>query len=221
MDVKEIYDLLRAGGLSRAGALGMLGNMGAESGLKENIAQRGMTKLSDDQYTAAADNGFIDFANDAVGYGLCQWTFRTRKAALMQFANTCGVSVGNGAMQVEFCLKELLEGYPALWQFLRETNSIDEASDRICKEFERPAVNNLLTRRDFAHGYETELPDELPKPVKPKDPVEATFPPDVTIIALQMWMWRNGYWGAEKITGYKSAEFFAKLREMINDMEGC
>ena len=81
MTAKEIYDILRAGGLTRAGALGMLGNMAAESSLKESIAQRGMTKLSDEQYTAAADKGLIDFAHDSVGYGYCQWTLGKRKKA--------------------------------------------------------------------------------------------------------------------------------------------
>lgn len=218
MKAKEIYDLLRAGGLSRAGALGMLGNMAAESGLKENIAQRGMTKLSDEQYTAAADNGLIDFANDSVGYGLCQWTFRTRKAALMQFAKQCGVSVGNGMMQVEFALNELLEDYPALWQYLKETDDIDGASDRICKEFERPAINNLLTRRDFAHGYEAETRENV-VPYTPKDPVTSTFPPNPSIMGIQLWMWKNGYLSEEEIDGYKSQPFFEKLDEFVRDLK--
>ena len=216
MTAKEIYDILRAGGLSHAGALGMLGNMGDESGLKENIAQRGMTKLSDEQYTAAADNGLIDFANDSVGYGLCQWTFRTRKAALMQYAKQCGVSVGNGVMQCEFALKELLEDYPSLWKFLCTTDNIDEASDRICKEFERPAVNNLLTRRDFAHGYESEVVDYQPT----IDPAyHASFPPDPTVLAFQLWLNYNGY--VTPVNGYKSGTFFDVLDKFITDMKNC
>ena len=220
MTANEIYKILRAGGMSRAGALGMLGNMGAESGLKENIAQRGMTKLSDEQYTAAADNGLIDFVRDGVGYGLCQWTFWSRKQALLDYAKSCGVSVGNGVMQCEFVLRELLELYPVLWKYLCETNNIDEASDRICKEYERPSVNNFLTRRDFAHGYETETREDV-MPYKPKDPVEATFPPDPTIKAFQLWMWNNGYWDADKINGHKSKEFFSALEQFVKDMKTC
>ena len=222
MKTKEIYDILRSGGLSHAGALGMIGNMMAEAGssLPSNIAQRGMTKLSDAQYTAAADNGLIDFVHDAVGYGLCQWTYKTRKQALLDYAKSCGVSVGNGVMQCEFVLRELLEYYPELWKFLKETDDIDEASDRICKEFERPAVNNLLTRRDFAHGYEAETREDV-VPYKPKDPVEATFPPDPTIKAFQLWMFANGYWEAEKINGHKSKEFFSALEQFVKDMQTC
>ncbi len=217
MKAQEIYSILRAGGLSRAGALGMLGNMAAESGLKENIAQRGMTKLTDEQYTAAADNGLIDFTRDATGFGLCQWTFWSRKQSLLNYAKQCGVSVGNGVMQVEFALKELLEGYPALWQFLCTTDDIDTASDRICSEFERPAVNNFYARRDFAHGFEAET-NELPVS-KPKDPVQATFPPDPSIMILQMVLQFNGYWD-NRPDGYKSKELFDKLDEFVKDLRG-
>ena len=51
-----------------------------------------------------------------------------------------------------------------------------------------------------------------------KDPITATFPPDPSIIILQLVMQYNGYWD-DKITGYKSKQFFAKLREFTNDME--
>lgn len=72
MSNRTIYDTLRAAGLTAEGACALMGNMAAESTMKANIAQRGMTHMSDADYTAAADNGMIDFANDSVGYGLCQ-----------------------------------------------------------------------------------------------------------------------------------------------------
>ena len=219
MIAKEIYDILRAGGLTRAGALGMLGNMAAESSLKENIAQRGMTKLSDEQYTAAADNGLIDFVRDAVGYGLCQWTFWGRKQGLLEYAKTYGVSVGDGTMQVDYALFELRKDFPDLFKFLCSTDDIDLSSDRICAEFERPAVNNFEARRKFAHEFEREIPEATP--YKPKDPVEATFPPDPTIKAFQLWMWNNGYWDADKINGHKSKEFFTALEQFVKDMQTC
>ena len=219
MTATEIYTILRAGGLSRAGALGMIGNMAAESGLKEDIAQRGMTKLSDAQYTAAADNGLIDFAHDSVGYGLYQLTFHKRKQNYLNFAKAKGVSVGDGKAQCEFCLKELREDYPALYSFLCETDDIDKASDGICAEFERPAVNNYQARRNYAHQFAEEIPEEVASPVK--DPIKATFPPDDSVKMIQYVLWDNGYWNIDQINGYKSQAFFAKLREFTNDMESC
>lgn len=218
MKAKEIYDILRAGGLSRAGALGMLGNMAAESGLKENIAQRGMTKLSDEQYTAAADNGLIDFVNDSVGFGLYQVTFNTRKKGLLEMAKSYGVSVGDGALQCDYALFELRRDYPDLMRFLCTTDDIDLASDRICMEFERPAVNNLQARRGYAHSFEDEITESSYHPPI-KDPIQATFPPDPTVLALQLWLNYNGY--ACETNGYKSGNFFSVMEKFIADMKNC
>ena len=157
MSASTIYNTLCLAGMSPVGACAMLGNMMAESGLQSNIAQRGMTSLSDEAYTRAADNGTISFATDAVGYGLCQWTFFTRKAGLLSFAKQRGRSVGDEDTQVRFCIKELQDDFNALWSYLRKTDNIDTATDRICAEFERPAVNNFMTRRDHARRYYAEF----------------------------------------------------------------
>ena len=218
-NAKEIYDNLTAAGMSRAGALGMLGNMMAESNLVPNIAQRGMTKLTDAQYTAAADNGLIDFANDGVGYGLYQLTYKTRKAGYLAFCKARGVSVGDLKAQCDYCVKELKEDYPSLWKTLRESNNVNQCCDLICTQFERPAVNNLLTRRNFAAEIAKEIPEKT-NPAKPT-PIQATFPPNASVKMIQFAMWDNGYWDIDKINGYKSKEFFAKLKEFVADMESC
>ena len=218
-NAKEIYDILTAAGMSRAGALGMLGNMMAESGLVPNIAQRGMTKLTDAQYTAAADNGLIDFANDAVGYGLYQLTYKTRKAGYLAFCKARGCSVGDLKAQCDYCVKELKEDYPSLWKTLCESDNVNQCCDLICTQFERPAVNNLLTRRNFAAEIGKEIP-ENPTYTPPKaDPVQATFPPDPSVWSIQLVMQYNGYWG--RPDGHKSKDFFSKLKEFVADMESC
>lgn len=153
MGAKEIYIQLRAAGLTAEGACGILGNMQAESNLKANIAQRGMTSRTDEDYTAAADMGLIDFAHDSVGYGLCQWTFWSRKQALLCFARECGTSVGNEKTQTDFCVKELREDYPALWAYLCSTEDVAKAAERVCKEYECPAVNNVNVRAKYAQEF--------------------------------------------------------------------
>jgi hypothetical protein len=127
-----------------------MGNMNAESAMMANNAQDGMTKLTDAEYTAGVDNGtYTNFVRDAVGYGLCQWTYWTRKQALMNFAKQKGVSIGDEAMQVEFAIQELKTGYPGLWSFLCTTDSVHDAAGRVCTEFERPAVNNIGDRASY------------------------------------------------------------------------
>ena len=53
MSGMSIYGALVRAGMTAAGACGLMGNMQAESGMKSNIVQRGMTALSDGEYTTA------------------------------------------------------------------------------------------------------------------------------------------------------------------------
>lgn len=157
----SILKQLVLGGMTPIGACAMTGNMYCESTLHSNIAQRGMTSLSDDEYTAAADAGTIDFVHDSVGYGLCQWTYYTRKQKLLEYARAYGTSVGDETMQVKFCLEELRTEYADLWAELQTTNLLYNAAARICKEYERPAVNNIQDRASAGNmmymQYGTEL----------------------------------------------------------------
>lgn len=158
MQAQEIYNILRAGGLSRAGALGMLGNLMTESSLIPNIVQRGLTTLSDEEYTRLVDEGKRNF-EDNIGYGLAQFTYYSRKRALLEYARSYGVSVGDGYMQVNFILKELREDFGNLFKMLCESDNIDQCADKVCNTYERPAVNNYMTRRSFAHKFEAEIPE--------------------------------------------------------------
>lgn len=153
MSELTIYAQLRTAGMTAAGACGMMGNMYAESGMQSNIAQRGMTNLSDEDYTAAADNGNINFAYDDVGYGLCQWTYYSRKLELWDFAHNRGTSVGDEATQVEFCLHELKAYYSGLWALLCSVNDVYTAASEVCTLYERPAVNNVTVRAQKAQKY--------------------------------------------------------------------
>lgn len=151
MSARDIYAKLIAAGLTHEGACGLMGNMQAESALKANIAQRGMTALSDEEYTAAAAEWPVKFIHDGVGYGLCQWTYWSRKQALFNFAQACGASVGDEEMQVEFCISELKNDYPGLWALLCSVTDIYTAASEVCTVYERPAVNNITVRAGYAN----------------------------------------------------------------------
>ena len=155
MSAQTVYDDLRKAGMTHEGACAMLGNMECESSLKANIAQRGMTKLTDAQYTRLFDSNPERCTNDMVGYGLCQWTHPVRKANLRQFARNWGVSVGSEDMQTAFAVYELQTEYKALWYYLCETSDLYKATERICKEYECPAVNNVDARYSAARKYMT------------------------------------------------------------------
>ena len=164
MSEQTIYDALRAGGLSPAGACGMMGNMFAESGLRSDNVQDNCT-MSDHDYTYSVNNGMItrwQFMADGFGYGLCQWTYSGRKDHLYMFARNAGVSIGNEEMQVQFCLWELMNGgeFSELYKYLCETDNVVEAAERICKEYEKPQVNNFKPRNEAAKRYFAELASE-------------------------------------------------------------
>ena len=55
------------------------------------------------------------FGTDSAGYGLAQWTYHTRKKALLAFAQSKKKSVGDLGMQLEFLYKELSESYKGVF----------------------------------------------------------------------------------------------------------
>lgn len=154
MSARDIYIQLLRAGLTPAGACGLMGNMQAESGMKSNIAQRGMTSKGDEEYTYGVDSGtYVGFVRDAVGYGLCQWTYHTRKAALLAYAKSCGASIGDETMQVSFCIGELRQDYAGLWALLCSATDVYTAASEVCTVYERPAVNNISVRAGFANQF--------------------------------------------------------------------
>ena len=151
MSAQTIYFKLIEAGMSPVGACAMLGNMQAESGMRANNAQDGYG-YTDEGYTAKVDAGQLNFI-DSIGYGLCQWTYGPRKLKLLQFARSRGVSVGDEDMQVDFCIQELRSEYPKLWLYLCDATGVYEAAEKICTEYERPAVNNVNARAGYANGF--------------------------------------------------------------------
>ena len=138
-----IWDKLISAGLTPAGAAGLLGNLQAESGLNPRNLQSSYEKkvgMSDEEYAAAVDSGaYKDFVTDGAGYGLAQWTNLNRKQLLLYFARVGAFSVGNLDTQLDYLIWELGEKFPAVWDKLRTTASVQEASDCVLLQFERPA----------------------------------------------------------------------------------
>lgn len=223
MSTKTIYDALRAAGLTAEGACGLMGNMMAESSMQANIAQRGMTTLSDAEYTSRADAGTLDFVHDAVGYGLCQWTYWSRKQNLLAFARSRGTSVGDEDMQVQFCVKELREDFPGVWAVLTGSHDLYECARIVCLQYERPAVNNVDKRYRFAQDFFAQLadgsdPDPAPDPQPSPSPQPAAVP--ASVILLQLAMERDGYWTAP-VDGIKSQEFREQIKKYAADVAAC
>ncbi len=156
---QKIWNYLKAAGLNDFGTAGLMGNLYKESGLKPNNLQNSYEQklgYTDESYTAAVDNSsYTNFASDAAGYGLAQWTFHTRKAGLLSYAKSKGKSIGDLEMQLEYLMKELKESYAGVLSVLKTATSVQEASDAVLMQFERPAnaAAKKSERADCGQAY--------------------------------------------------------------------
>lgn len=149
MTIKEIYDWLKNCGLTDAGVSGLLGNIKAESGIKSNNMQNSYeTKLglTDKQYTDMINNGTYNktqFVNDKIGYGLCQWTYWSRKLGLYEFAESINHNINSTEMQLKYLMQELNTRYKSVLQVLKTNNNLRTCSDTVLTQFEKPQDQSL------------------------------------------------------------------------------
>ena len=156
---KTVWDKLYAFIGNPYGTAGLMGNLYAESSLHPNNLQNVYEKklgYTDAEYTAAVDSGcYGNFVKDSAGYGLAQWTFWSRKQALLDYAKAAGKSIGDLETQLGFLCKELT-GYASVLKTLKTATSVKEASDIVLTQFERPADQSdavKAKRAEFAQGY--------------------------------------------------------------------
>lgn len=156
---KTIWDFLTGKGLNAYAVAGIMGNLYAESGLMPNNLQNtNNNKLgkTDAEYTAAVDNGsYGNFVKDSAGYGLAQWTYWSRKQALLNHAKQAGVSIADLNMQLGFLWEEL-QGYTAVMDALKKAGSVRAASDAVLTGYEKPADQSETVKKkraEYGEGY--------------------------------------------------------------------
>ena len=137
-----------------------MGNLFAESGLiPTNLQNSYESKLgmNDASYTAAVDNGsYTNFTHDSAGYGLAQWTYWSRKQGLFQLCKSRGKSIGDLNTQLDFLYQELTTSYSQLLKILKITSSVEEASNLVVTQFERPvdqSFDALKQRALYSQRY--------------------------------------------------------------------
>lgn len=139
---KRIWDFFIGKGLNACAVAGIMGNLKAESALNPQNLQNTYEKklgMTDASYTKAVDNGtYTNFVKDCAGYGLAQWTYWSRKQALLKYAQSVKKSIGDLDMQLEFMWKEL-QSYTSVMKVLKSATSIRQASDAILTGYEKPA----------------------------------------------------------------------------------
>jgi hypothetical protein len=181
MSKKTIWEYLKARGFSDVAAAAIMGNMEAESNCVSIRLQGDFSvdyQKSKD-YTERVDSGIIgkrDFVYNGPGgggYGLCQWTYWSRKDGLYDLAKFQGASIGDEAIQVEWLYQELHQDeYRSVLNTLLNTEDIRTCSDALLKKFFRPAdqsdavcVQRAKYGKDFYNefaGGQSEDPDGQP-----------------------------------------------------------
>ena len=158
-NAKTVWNKLTKAGLTKAGAAGMMGNLQAESGMRSVIyenAYKNKVGLTDQQYVDKVNNGQYSadkFIHDAVGFGLAQWTYHTRKKALL---NKCKGKIGDLNCQVDYLIAELKNYFPGVNSLLRKSGNIRECAVKVLKDFENPADKSQSVqdyRTKLAQGF--------------------------------------------------------------------
>ena len=189
---KIIWDTLMGFIGNACGVAGLMGNLYAESALNPKNLQNNGNKalgMTDDEFTAAMDAGAYDnFVHDGYGYGLAQWTYHSRKAALLAYAQNAGKSIGDLAMQLGFLCKEL-EGYKTVLSTLRSATSVRAASDVVLKQFERPADKSESVqkkRASYGQKYFDKYAGTAATPVQTTPDADGSFMVKVSISNLNI-----------------------------------
>ena len=154
-----IWNILRPH-FSRAGTAAIMGNLEAESNLKSVIYQnsyKDSVGLTDQQYVDKVNSDAYPenkFVHDQVGFGLAQWTYYSRKQGLY---NTCKKNsphnIGDLHCQANYVVTELRTENGKLYNALTNDGDLYTLTSRVCKEYERPAVNNVDTRYSYAKKW--------------------------------------------------------------------
>lgn len=188
MSKASIWARLKAKGFSDYACAAIMGNMQQESAFRSNNVED-RSGIPDEQYTAQVDNGsysYQRFISDAYGYGLCQWTYFTRKISLYNLAKQRGVSIADEQMQIDLLVQELQTDYRSVYDVLMSGASLHDMTAKFMKTFENPAdqsegaINYRVklasaVYEEFAGSVPDPDPEPEPQP-QPPEPDGATTP---------------------------------------------
>lgn len=188
MSVLTIFEQLRRAGCTVTGTLALMGNWQEESGLEACRLQGDFQpdRWPSKNYAERVDSGLIsadEFYRDGKGWGLTQLTFWTRKKGFLEYCRRKGCSIADEKAQVEYAIAELKSDYPPLWNFLCTCgeDQLYTATERVCREFERPAYNNVRERfadaKELRGTIQSKAVEGIDNSVVVKDATTQYWPP--------------------------------------------
>lgn len=167
--VKPFTEYFLSKGVTINGICSMLANLYAESALYPTNLQNSYNKkwnITDEEYTRQIDEHKRNF-EDGAGYGLCQWTYYSRKRNLLKLATDRDVSVGSAHIQFEYLYWELTNKYRSVWNVITNpASTISDCTRRFMLDFERPANQSEANQQkrveyatDFYNKYFAKAPE--------------------------------------------------------------
>lgn len=143
----NVWTFLRVGmGLTKAQAAGVCGNILAESVFSADNAQDSFG------YSGVHNKKYTYSVGDGVGYGLIQWSEKSRKERLLTTANDMELSVSNLNAQLACFRKEMktVNEFVKPWKDICKAKKARYASDIFLKDIEKAGDKNYTERRKFS-----------------------------------------------------------------------
>ncbi len=188
MSKQTIWNYLKTHtSLSDEAIAGIMGNMEAESNCEACRVQGDFTsdRRVSKQYAQQVNSGMLpNWHTDEKGWGLCQWTFFSRKANLRSTCQSYGVGIEDESAQLAFMLAEMQMEFGNMWNRLLATHDIAEAAGLMCREYERPAVLNITDRTRFGQQIYNQFHGKDIDPEPSPEPSPAPADKTAKIIAL-------------------------------------
>lgn len=155
----QIFSRAMKEGFTKEAGCALLANIQAESAFVPNNLEdgyEGHVGMTDQQYTEAVDSGrYTNFIYDRCGYGLCQWTYWSRKKMLLKYAINNNASIGSFEMQREFIFYEMRQSFPVIWTACRTSHDLEYLVHELLYKWENPdeKENNMKRRLASAQGF--------------------------------------------------------------------
>lgn len=146
----KIWQTLKQIGFTDNASAGIMANIFVESGFKPDNLQNSFEKRfgTDSEYTKKVNEREYtreQFANDSAGYGLCQWTYHTRKSALYDFCMCRSTKIDNIVDQLLFMTQECRNS--ELFDKLNKCASPYDAGVLFMLNFERPKDQSVTAQK--------------------------------------------------------------------------
>lgn len=144
-NAEKAYNFFISKGLTPVQAVGILGNLQAESGINPHRVQNTHTPQGD------KDNITVD---GVTGYGIAQWTSSNRQQALVTYAASVGGGTGDLSVQLGFLYLEATTGSRAgAWAKQTQQTDVQSATFAWEDDYEAPSSHHQTLRVQFANSF--------------------------------------------------------------------